>query len=71
VHKPYTIPIELLVPSSVSTKGWSEFGGPPRQHLLVSTPQATGLDVDHVEVSRTQGQRGDKVNLRGSIPSLV
>ena len=47
------------------------FSGPPRQHLLVSTPQATGLDVDHVEASRTQGQRGDKVNLRGSIPSLV
>ena len=71
VHLPHATPIEILVPPSVSASGWSEFSGLPHQHLLVSTAQAMGLAVDHVGLSHTQGQRGDKVNLRGPIPGLV
>ena len=71
LHKPHTTPIELLVPPSVSATGWSQSSGLPHQHLLVSVAQAMGLAVDHVGLEHTQGQRGDKVNLRGPVPGLV
>jgi hypothetical protein len=71
MHKPHTTPIEMLVPAQVNADGWSKFAGLPHQHLLVSTAQAMGLQIDHVGLSHTQGQRGDKVNLRGPVPGLT
>lgn len=71
VHKPHDTPVEMLVPEQVAKSGWSELSGLPHQHLLVSAAQAMGLDIDHVGLRHTQGQRGDKVNLRGPIDGLT
>lgn len=71
LHRPHETPIEMLVPKQVSATGWSKTSGLPHQHLLVSTAQAMGLKNDHIGLTHTQGQRGDKVNLRGPIPGLT
>ncbi|HAN32109.1 MAG TPA: hypothetical protein DCQ06_10970 [Myxococcales bacterium] len=71
VYRPHETPIEVLVPSSAAPDGYSEVSGLPHQHLLVSTAQAMGLELDHVGIERTQGQRGDHVDCRGPIPGLT
>jgi hypothetical protein len=71
VYQPQQTPIEMLVPATFSATGYSEFSGMPHQHYLVSVAQAMGLDVDHVGSESVQGQRGDRVVLRGPMPGLT
>ena len=68
---PHETPIEMLVPASSSSGGYSMFSGRPHQQLLVSVARAMGVDRDHVGLERMQGQRGDVVFCRGEIEELL
>ena len=71
LHWPHETPIELLVPATVSTGGYSEVSGKPHQHMLVSIAQAMGVDTERVGIDHVQGQTGIRVECTGPLPNLV
>ena len=71
LHWPHETPINILVPATVSETGYSDFSGKPHQHLLVSTAQAMGVDLDKVGIENVQGQSGELVRCTGPLPNLT
>lgn len=71
LYMPHETPIQILVPETIATGGYTSFSGRPHQHLLVSAAQAMGLDVDHIGLEETQGQNGDRVLCTGPITEVI
>lgn len=71
VHIPHETPINILVPSSIETSGYSAVSGLPHQHLLVSVAQAMGVETETVGLSHVQSQNGDWVDCSGPLPELT
>ena len=71
LYWPHDVPINMLVPASVSASGYSEFSGKPHQHLLVSVAQAMGVQTEHVGLKHVQGQNGHWVDCSGPLGKLI
>ena len=71
MYWPHETPVEVLVPRVISNTGYTRFSGMPHQRLLVSIAQAMGMDIDHIGIGHTRGQRGDIVDCSGPLPSLT
>ena len=71
MYWPHTTPAEMRVPSQILASGTTRLSGVPHQRLLVSVARAMGLEVDHLGLRHVRGQRGDFINLDGSLHGLT
>ena len=71
VYQPHDTPIEMMVPAQFAAGGFTKLSGLPHQRFLVSVAQTMGLTTDVVGLDAVQGQRGDRVVLKGPMPGLT
>lgn len=70
IRMPHETPIQLLVPATLNSGGYTDVSGRPHQHLLVSIAHAMGVDIDHVGLEAVQGQTGTMVDCTGPLAEL-